>query len=136
MIITHTQDAHGHRRVYLGGKSSMECWIEPRDEGQGWRFDMAEAVSGNSLSADDQRAWAVHTLMKLAEILDVSPDQLAAVPFEAIAALHSSNPFDGRRVATPKKHGLEHGFMSTPPHVMRPQDFSDDRNNMERSRRT
>lgn len=120
MIVTHTQAANGQRRIYLGGKASLECYIAPRADGQGWTFHLDDAVSGNELSDVDRRGWAVHTLMQLADMLAVAAADLAAVPFEMIAALHSTNPYDGRRVAVPKRQSIENGFMATPPHITRP----------------
>ena len=125
MIVTHTLDVHGNCRIYLGGKGSLECWLEPVDGAPSWTFKFAEAVCGNRLEPSQQRAYAEHVLLKLADALNVHPMDLASVPFEAIAALHTTNPFDGRRVPLPKKRSLEHGFMSTAPHITRPAaDFS------------
>lgn len=121
MIVTHTQNAEGKRRVYLGGKGSLECWIDPKTDSNGWTFHVTEAVTGNQLTPDDQRLWARHTLLKLAEELDVSPPDLYAVPFEAIAALHTTDPFAGRRVATPRRKTMDQAFMATAPHVTRPR---------------
>lgn len=38
MIITHTQNQAGYRRIYLGAKFSLECWIEPQADGRAWTF--------------------------------------------------------------------------------------------------
>lgn len=124
MIVTHTQNANGQRRIYLGGKGSLECWIDPRSDGPGWTFHITEAVTGNPITPEDQRAWAIHTLLALADELHVSPPELATVPFESIAALHTDNPFKGRRVASPKNRHVSDCFMATAPHITRPaQDF-------------
>ncbi|MGE3916618.1 MAG: hypothetical protein AB7F78_13055 [Hyphomicrobiaceae bacterium] len=120
MIVTFTRNADGLERVYLGGKGSLECWIEPKTDKTGWTFHLDEAVTGNRLSDADRRDWAVHTLLALADVLGVAPDALAAVPFEAIAALHESDPYAGRRVASPRRRTLEQGFMATAPHIRRP----------------
>lgn len=114
MIITHAQNVAGDRRVYLGGKGSLECWIEPAGEGR-WSFHVDEAVTGNSISNDDKRAWAIHILTRLADELAIAPTDLLGTPFERIAALHTVNPYDGRRVATPPNRGLSQGFMATHP---------------------
>ena len=121
MIITHTQNATGQCRIYLGGKGSLECWIDPDADTTRWTFHVEEAVAGNRLSDFDKRTWAIFTLMQLADALGVAPDDLAAVPFEMIAALHSANPFTGRRIATPRRKAIEAGFMATKPNVRRPQ---------------
>ena len=120
MIVTHTLSADGQCRVYLGGKSSLECWIEPKADGRAWSFHMDCAVAGNALTAQDMQTWAVHTLLELARLLDTPPGELAAVPFERIAALHSADPYAGRRVAAPRRRTVEAGFMSSPPGITRP----------------
>jgi hypothetical protein len=126
MIITHTQNANGQRRIYLGGKSSLECWIEPKDDNKAWTFHLDRAVTGNQLTEDDTKEWAIHTLLKLSEALNVVPDDLAKVPFESIAALHSTDPFSGRRIAAGRRASINHGFLSTPPQILRPStDFRD-----------
>lgn len=125
MIVTHTRNAHGQRRVYLGGKGSLECWIDPDDTGTGWRLHIAEAVTGLPLSEGTQRDWAIHMLMKLAETLNVSPHDLQAVPFECIAALHSDDPFKGHRTPTPRRQNRDDFFMATSPGITRPRsDFA------------
>lgn len=121
MIVTHTQNAAGQSRVYLGGKGSLECWIEPTADNRAWCFHLEEAVCGNQLSDDDKRTWAIHTLMQLADELAVAPVDLAAVPYEMIAALHNTDPFAGRRIATPRRKAIDAGYISTTPNVRRPQ---------------
>ena len=120
MIITHTCNAAGQRRVYLGSKSSLECWIEPGDDGGKWSFHLEPSPTCYPPSADHLREWAAHILLGLADELNVSPNDLQAVPFEHIAALHVADPADYRRVAVPRRATLEHAYMSTPPHVTRP----------------
>lgn len=121
MIVTHTQNAQGQHRVYLGGKGSLECWIEPEADKRAWIFRLDEAVTGNRLSDDDKRIWAIHTLLELANELHVLPDELKSVPFEMIAALHASDPYAGRRMAAPRRQVLDQAFMNTPPNIRRPQ---------------
>ncbi len=124
MIVTHTVNATGQRRLYLGGKRSLECWLEPTDDG-GWAFHLDEAVTGLTLSPADKRSWAVHTLMMLAGELDVAPEDLAAVPFEAIAALHATDPYAGRRLPTGRRKAPDNAFLSAAPGITRPRaDFS------------
>ena len=122
MIVTHTENADARRRVYLGGKASLECWIEPKADGRAWTFHLEEAVTGNRLTEDDRRIWVIHTLLALAEALAVSPRDLRAIPFEAIAALHVADPFASRRVATPRRTPVENGFRATRPDVRRPRE--------------
>lgn len=125
MIVTHAQSADGRQRVYLGGKGSLECWIEPADDARSWTFHLEAAVTGNAVSDDDRRTWAMHTLLALAGRLDVSPARLSEVPFEAIAALHDTDPYVGRRIPVPKRRVPEHGFMATAPQIRRPvSDFA------------
>ena len=120
MIITHTQNSTGQRRLYIGGKGSLECWLEPADDGS-WTFKLDEAVTGNRIPDTDKHTWAIHTLARLADELDVSFDDLAAVPFETIAALHSSDPFAGRRVATGRRKAIDNGYLAKAPNIKRPQ---------------
>lgn len=120
MIVTHTQNAEGQKRLYLGGKSSLECWIEPAADGAHWTFHAVDAVTGNALSNDDRRACLVHLLMGLARQIGVSPLKLAQVPYEVLAAAHTANPLDSRRVAMPRNKAQEHGFMATAPNIRRP----------------
>jgi hypothetical protein len=56
MIITHAQSPSGQRRIYLGGKSSLECWIEPRADGSGWTFHLDRAVTGTQLTSEEERS--------------------------------------------------------------------------------
>lgn len=135
MIVTHTQNADGQRRVYLGGKGSLECWIDPKSGGQRWTFHLAEAVSGTPLSPNEQREWATHMLLSLARELNVSPLELHDVPFEAIAALNSHDPFEGRRVATPRRNALDKAFVSAAPHITRPREYTAPRREFSRQRR-
>lgn len=121
MIVTHTVNATGDRRVYLGGKSSVECWIEPDAAGIGWTFRVDVSPTAFPLTHEQMRSWAGHTLLALAEALGVPPLALKAVPFERIAALHSANPAEFRRVALPKRQAVEQGFMATRPNITRPQ---------------
>ena len=120
MIVTHTVNADGQRRLYLGGKGSLECWLEPTDNG-GWTFHLEAAVTGLALAPADRRLWAVHTLASLAHELDVAPGNLAGVPFEAIAALHASDPFAGRRLPTGRRKAPEKAFLASAPGITRPR---------------
>lgn len=120
MIVTHTRNAHGHRRVYLGGKASVECWIEPAADGVAWSFHMDTAQTVYPLPDDTLRDWAKHMLLELASAVGALPQELKAVPFERIAALHVPNPADYRRVAVPRRKSAEHGFMATAPDITRP----------------
>lgn len=92
MIVTHTLNAQGHRRVYLGGKASVECWIEPAADGIAWSFHMDTAPTAYPLPDDAMRAWAKQVLLQLAAEIGTEPDTLKAVPFECIAALHTTKP--------------------------------------------
>jgi hypothetical protein len=120
MIVTHTRTKKGDCRVYLGGRSSLECWIEPDVDGRAWRFRMEPAVTGNRLTLADQRATAVDLLSRLAEMVGVAPEHLAAVPYEAIAALHTVDPYACRRIPAPRNRYCDSGYMATPPGITRP----------------
>ncbi len=125
MIVTHTQNAQGQRRLYLGGKSSLECWIEPDQDGACWTFHALDAVTGNALNEEERRACMAYYLLGLAREMGILPLDLAQTPFEALAATHTSNPLDCRRVAMPRSKTVEHGFMATTPNIRRPAtDFS------------
>lgn len=134
MIVTHTQNAAGQQRIYLGGKSSLECWIEPNSDKIGWTFHVDVAVTGNQLTEAEKRTGAIHTLLQLAETLDIAPDDLGSVPFEMIAALHATDPFAGRRIATPRRQAIDAGFMATKPNVRSPQADFTSRDRFDRSK--
>jgi hypothetical protein len=115
MIITHTTNAEGQRRIYLGGKSSMECWIAPAADGKGWTFHVAEAVGGFRLADEEKRETAVHVLRQLADALHVSPHELREVTFCTLASLHEDDPSLGRRVVSPRRRVIDNGFTAMPP---------------------
>ena len=124
MIVTCTQNATGHRRIYLGARMSLECWIEPKPDGT-WSFHLDEAISGFPATDRIKRDWAIHMLLALADELAVAPDDLATVPFEAIAALHTASSHAGRRIPPPKRSPIENAYVATPPNITRPSsDFS------------
>lgn len=120
MIVTLTHNQAGQQRLYLGGKGSLEAWLEPDAANSGWTFHLDEAVTGNRLTDADRRTWALHTLLELARLLDVAPDDLASVPWEALTALHGADPYANRRMAAPKRRTAEHAFIATPPNIRRP----------------
>jgi hypothetical protein len=120
MIITHAKNGKGQIRLYIGGKSSVECWIEPQVGTTAWSFHMEEAFCGNRLSDADKKIWAQHMLLQLADALNVAPADLADVPFETITALHDADPFVGKRMAAPRRQKSEFSYMTTPPNVTRP----------------
>lgn len=120
MIVTHTRNAQGHRRIYLGGKAGVECWIEPAADGIAWTFHIDSEPTTYPLPADTMRAWAKHVLLELAAEVGSEPDSLKAVPFERIAALHTANPADYGRAPAPRREANTHAFMTTPPDITRP----------------
>lgn len=125
MIITHTINAEGLRRVYLGGKSSLECWVTPLPDGIAWELHTDVAPGSAPLPDTDMRSWVTHLLLSLAHELNVAPLDLKDVPFEMIAALHTTNPLEYRRVAVPRRQAVEHGYMATAPNITRPRaDFT------------
>ncbi|MDG4560705.1 MAG: hypothetical protein P9E88_05370 [Candidatus Competibacter sp.] len=120
MIITHTHDlVTDQHRVYLGGKSSLDFYIEPDADGIRWRVGVEPSVTGLPMEPDDQAAVVKHQLLRLARDLNVAPHDLAAVPYEVIAALHACNPFENRRMAAPRNR-CQQAYMATPPGITRP----------------
>lgn len=125
MIVTHTTTANGQCRVYLGSKSSLEFWIQPKDDKRGWTFHLDAAVTGTQLTTEDHRDAAIDILSKLANELAVAPADLATVPFEAVAALHTTAPCGSRRIPSSKRRAPNQGYISTPPGITRPRsDFT------------
>lgn len=121
MIVTHTVNPQGHRRIYLGGKASIECWIEPAADGKAWSFHLESSSSCYPRAEAELRQWAQQVLMKLAAELSVLPPELNTVPFDAIAALHTSDPVDYRRVPMSRRQRAEHGYFNTAPDITQPQ---------------
>lgn len=136
MLITHTVNIHGQRRVYLTAKGSLDCWIEPADDGQAWTFHMAESMIGSALPPDERRDWTAHILLRLATELAVAPEDLAAVPFEAIAVLHTESPFANRRMPVSRRQMPENAFLAASPGITRPRaDFTRESYGQHRQRR-
>jgi len=119
MIVTHTINPEGKSRIFLGGKGSVEAYIDPEPDGRAWSFHMQPAVTGLELPADAMRQWAVYTLSELAKALDVAPQHLKDVPFECIAALHAQDPFEARRIPSPRRPSA-HSYMAAAPGTTRP----------------
>ncbi|WP_072387130.1 hypothetical protein [Hyphomicrobium sp. CS1BSMeth3] len=116
MIITHAVDPHGNSRIYLGGKASIECWIEPSQEDASWTFHMQEGLSGTHLDHHQKHQWAIHILKALADEIGVAPSDLKGVPYHAIMNHHTPDPFDGRRAPAPRKQSYDTAYVATPPH--------------------
>lgn len=128
MIITHTINGNGHRRVYLGGKASIECWIEPAANGVGWSFHVETAPGAYPLPDVTVHQWATHVLLKLAEEVGTKPVDLRAVPFERIAALHMANMSEYRRAPVPKRQTYDHAFVASSPLVRHPDPHRSSKN--------
>ncbi|MBX9861149.1 MAG: hypothetical protein K2Y42_00225 [Hyphomicrobium sp.] len=124
MIITHTRNAQGHTRVYLGGKASVECWIEPAANGIAWSFHMDTAPTAYPLPVEEMRGWAKRVLFQLAAEVGTEPETLKAVPFERIAALHTTNPADYGRAPAPRRQAYAHAFFTMPPETKQPAETS------------
>lgn len=120
MIITHAVNVHGQSRVYLGGTGSLFAWIEPLPDSPRWVFRFKEGLCANPLLDQDMRSWATHLLLKLADLLNVAPADLANVPYEAIASLHNDSPLEHARMPTPRKRTLGTAYMATSPGITRP----------------
>jgi hypothetical protein len=119
MIVTHATNPEGKSRIYLGGKGSVEAYLEPAANGRAWSFHILPAVTGLGLPPEAMRQWAVYTLFELASALDVAPQHLKDVPFACIAALHTPDPFESRRIASPRRPA-EHSYMAAHPGTTRP----------------
>lgn len=119
MIVTHTQNVDGHRRVYLGSASSISCWIEPADDGTAWSIHTKTDRASHSLSDEAQRDWVRKILLNLAEMLHLTPHDLKTVPFETIAALHTNALDESERRATPYHQRYANAFVTTPPDIKR-----------------
>lgn len=128
MIVTHTRNAQGHTRVYLGGKASVECWIEPAADGIAWSFHMDTAPTTYPLPDDIMRGWAKQVLFQLAAEIGTEPDTLKAVPFERIAALHTTNPADYGRAPAPRRQAYAHAFFTMTPETTKPVEAYASRN--------
>ena len=119
MIVTHAVNPEGKSRIYLGGKGSVEAYLEPAPDGRAWSFHILPAATGLGLPPDTMRQWAIYALSELARALDVDPRHLKDVPFECIAALHARDPFESRRIASPRRPA-EHSYMAANPGTTRP----------------
>jgi hypothetical protein len=119
MIVTHAINSEGKSRIYLGGKGSVEAYLEPAADGRAWSFHIMPAATGLGLPPETMRQWAIYTLFELARALDVEPHDLKSVPFECIAALDAPDPFASRRIASPRRPA-EHSYMAANPGTTRP----------------
>lgn len=124
MIISHTVNVDGKRRIYLGAQSSIDTWLEPKEDGCGWsiRFN----TNGCTYLGREELVRAVIAQMhQLAETLNVTPHQLDDITFDRIAELHTVSTNRERRIPSPQRDIIETGYMVTPPGVMRSKnDFS------------
>lgn len=124
MIISHTVNVNGKRRVYLGAKGSIDTWLEPKDDGKAWRV-RCTPDDMHMLTVDDVRQSVMALMEKLAAALGVTAHQLDAVPFDTIARMHSTSTTRDRRIPSPQRDVIETGYMVTPPGVARSKtDFS------------
>lgn len=127
MLVTLTTNLDGHQRLYLGGTSSLETWLEKAADGRHWTFHVLDGLGGNILTDDDKKATAAHRLLDLCALLGCTPDQLPHVPFAVLASLHNGNPRENRRMATPRRDIAEHAYVATAPRMRRPKaDFGAD----------
>lgn len=115
MIVTLTKNAAGHPRIYLGAKSSLECWLEPKPDKVRWTLHVEEAVTGNKVMEADKRAYVIQLLIGLANELGVAPGKVLEVPFQAIAKLHEADPYLQRRVPAPRNRMIENGYAAVAP---------------------
>lgn len=124
MIISHTVNVDGKRRIYLGAQSSIDTWLEPKDDGRRWSVRFNSSDCGYHSREDILQA-IVGQMNRLARALAVEPERLDDVAFDAIAALHTASNTRERRIPSPQRDTIETGFMVTPPGVARSKnDFS------------
>ena len=121
MLVTLTTNMDGHQRLYLGGASSLETWLEKAPDGRHWTFHTNDGLAAADTTDDERRATAAHRLATLCDMLGCTPDQLRHVPFAVIASLHNGNPRENRRMATPRRDLAEHAYVATDPHMRRPR---------------
>lgn len=124
MIISHTVNVDGKRRIYLGAQSSIETWLEPKADGKAW--SVRYATNGCTYLDTKAIATAVIAQMhQLADALRVTPHELDGVAFDTIADMHTTSTMRDRRIPSPQRDMIETGFMVTPPGVARTKnDFS------------
>ena len=121
MIITHTINGDGHRRIYLGGRASVECWIEPAADGVQWSFHMEQSGCCYPVSDHALREWAKSVLLNLSTEVGCAPTDLKSVAFDRIAALHVTSPLENRRMAVPSRQHNASGFVSAAPQIKQPR---------------
>lgn len=119
MIITHTVNHEGKHRIYLGAASSLQAWLEQKDDTPQWEFAFDASDASRNLNQEDLHQWASGLLYDLARQLRVQPCELKSVPFQTIAGLHSPVPTHNRRIPSPQRETIETGYMPTPPGVTR-----------------
>lgn len=124
MIISHTVNVDGKRRIYLGAQSSIDTWLEPKEDGRHWSVRFNTSDCGYH-SGDDILKAIVGQMHQLAKALAVTPSQLDNISFDAIAALHTASTTRERRIPSPQRDTIETGYMVTPPGLSRSKnDFS------------
>jgi hypothetical protein len=136
MVITHTTNIQGRARIYLGVTGSLQGIIEPIDGTTTWKFDLLEGLGGSPLAETERKQCAIHILKVLSHEINVAYEDLAAVPFEMIATLHTASPLDHKRMAVPKKQTAETSYMASAPKTTRPRaDFDQEEVYWRRQRR-
>lgn len=98
MIVTHTINSKGERRIYLGASSQLECYILPLADGTAWTLKYQASPMSRAIPQDRLHAWVRERLMALCDMLGVSLESLSSVPYDDIAALHTPPPIHDRRV--------------------------------------
>lgn len=118
MLITHTQNAAGDRRIYLGPKGSLEGWLEPTTAG-GWVFCWQHDPTSWLRSVGDVQAWAADLLTGLAAEVGVPLAELPARSFDELALYHTPDPDEQRRQPRRRRRDQVIGFVPTPPDITR-----------------
>ncbi len=119
MLLTHTVNHEGTRRIYLGCTFSLQAWLEASDDSTSWSFAYDVSQAPPHMDAYAMRQWAAGLLKTLADTLNVAPCELSQVPFDTIAKLHTVPDTHGRRIPSPQREVIETGYMPTPPGTAR-----------------
>lgn len=122
MLLTLTQNAQGHRRLYLGGKSSCDFWLEPTENG-GWSVQSDSSVAGQAFTPEQRAEMASFALTRLANLLGTTVPELRNMPFDDLAQHHTADPFASRRVPLGRRKLPDNAFVPLSPTVKSVPEF-------------
>lgn len=120
MVFTYAANIHGEGRVYLGAHGSVTVYAHPTAEPDAWTITITDAVDPHRFTAQEKLTFIAYHLAKLADALNIPPDAIEKIPYEAIKALHTPSPQDNRRMPVPRRVHMETAYMATDPGVRRP----------------